>query len=187
MVAGPGGRVSYAEYLAAEAEAEVRHEFRAGEVWAMAGGTPEHGRLAMAFGRELANALGRRPCVVYNADVRIRIQATSRTTYPDLSVVCGPRQVADDDPHAHVNPKVIVEVLSQSTEAQDRGEKFAQYRRLASLEEYVLVAQDVRHIEVHRRTPQGWLLTEAGPGEQVALRSLGVTLDLDAIYFDPTA
>ena len=107
----------------------------------MAGGTPEHGRLAAALAGELRGKLRGRPCAVFSSDVRIRIAATDRTTYPDLSVVCGKRETAADDPDALVNPIVIVEVLSDSTEADDRGAKFAHYRRLESLREYVLVSQ----------------------------------------------
>lgn len=85
------------------------------------------------------------------------------------------------------NPRVLVEVLSSETERDDRGEKFAHYRRLDSLEEYVLVSQHERRIEVFRRTPEGWILTEALAGERIALASIEVVLDVDVIYFDPTA
>ena len=119
--------------------------------------------------------------------MRVRIDETDRATYPDVSVVCGPRVVSPEDPHAIVNPTVIVEVLSDGTETNDRNDKFAHYRRLASLAEYVLVSQSERRIEVYRRTPEGWLLTDAGPGAQIRLHSLDVTLDVDAVYFDPTA
>lgn len=153
----------------------------------MAGGTPEHGRIQANLIREIGNALGRRPCVVFSSDVRVRIDASDRTTYPDLSVVSGKREVSRIDPHAITNPVVIVEVLSESTEREDRGEKFAHYRRLGSLQEYVLVAQEARRIEVFRRSPQGWVLSEAGPGEQLGLESVEVRVAVDDVYFDPTA
>lgn len=180
-------RVTYAEYLATEEKSETKHEYLRGEVWAMAGGTIEHGRLQVNVTGELRNALRRRPCIVLSSDVRVRIDATDRSTYPDASIVCGERKISPDDPDGVTNPTVIVEVLSDSTEKSDRGEKFAHYRHLASLEEYVLVSQDERRIEVFRRGPEGWTLSEAVAGQTLTLRSIDVTLDVDAIYFDPTA
>ena len=158
MTAAPRVFMSYPEYLAAERGAKTRHEYLSGTSWAMAGGTPEHGRLAAALAGELRGKLRGRPCAVFSSDVRIRIAATDRTTYPDLSVVCGKRETAADDPDALVNPIVIVEVLSDSTEADDRGAKFAHYRRLESLREYVLVSQHERRIEVFRREGEHWTL-----------------------------
>jgi Uma2 family endonuclease len=187
MTAEPVLRLSYAEYLALEAASERKHEYLRGEAWAMAGGTIEHGRLQANVVRELGNALSGKPCVVLSSDVKVRVDETDRTTYPDASVVCGPRQTSPLDRHAIVNPVVIVEVLSEGTERDDRGEKFAHYRRLPSLMEYVLVSQEARRIEVFRRTPEGWMLVEAGPGQHLELRSLGVSLDVDAVYFDPAA
>src|SRR5207249_4765417 len=115
------------------------------------GGTPEHGRLALAVSGELRALLRGRPCTLYSSDVRVRIEATGRSTYPDFSVVCGKRLTAKDDKDAITNPIVIVGVLSDTTEASDRGEKFSHYRQLASLKEYVLVSQKDPHIEVFRR------------------------------------
>ena len=101
--------------------------------------------------------------------------------------MCGSREHSPRDRHALVNPKLIVEVLSDETERDDRGEKFSHYRHLASLEEYVLVSQRERRIEVFRRTPEGWILSEPVAGQSILLRSLDVALDVDAIYFDPAA
>lgn len=179
--------MTYAEYLAAERDAPVKHEFLHRQVWAMAGGSVEHGRLAVAVSTALSNALRGKPCVVFSSDVRVRIESTDRATYPDATVVCGPRATAPDDPDALINPVVLVKVLSDSTEADDRGEKFAHYRRLASLEEYVLVSQRERRIEVFRREGNHWSLYEAGPTESIELSSIGATLAVDEIYFDPTA
>jgi Uma2 family endonuclease len=104
--------MTYAEYLAAEAVSEVRHEYLNGEVWAMAGGTPEHAALALALGSELRQALRGKPCRAYSADLRIRIVDTGLSTYPDVSVVCGQLETAPDDKDAVTNPIVLVEVLS---------------------------------------------------------------------------
>lgn len=179
--------LSHADYLALEATAAVKHEYLRGEVWAMAGGTPEHGRLQASLIREIGNALAGRPCVVMTSDVRVRVDATDRTTYPDLFVVCGPRRTSPTDPNAIVNPTLIVEVLSEGTELDDRGEKFAHYRRLDSLIEYVLVSQSKPLVEVFRRSPEGWVLSEAGAGASIALRSIDAALDVDAVYRDPAA
>jgi Uma2 family endonuclease len=176
-------RMTYAEYLAAEAVAEVRHEFLNGEVWAMAGGTPEHGALAVSMTLALGAALRAKPCRGYSSDVRVRIPDTGLSTYPDLSVVCGPLETAPDDKDAITNPIVLVEVLSDSTEAYDRGAKWAHYRRIPSLREYVLVSQAEPRIEVFRRIDAGrWELLEARPGETIELQSLGVLLDVATVY-----
>lgn len=177
--------LSYADYLAAEASSPVKHEFLRGVVWAMAGGTIEHGRLQAALVAALATALRGKPCVVLTSDVRVRVEATDRTTYPDVTVVCGKREVSPVDPNAVTNPTMLVEVLSEGTERADRGEKFAHYRHLSSLREYVLVNTHERRIEVFRRSDASWTFTEATEGA-LRLTSLDVTLDVDAIYFDPT-
>ncbi|MCC6763413.1 MAG: Uma2 family endonuclease [Deltaproteobacteria bacterium] len=186
----PGERMSYAEYVAREAVADVKHEFIRGEVFAMSGGTIEHAGLAAAITAELTLQLRGKRCRVFSSDLRVRIQATDLTTelatYPDVTVVCDRPDTLPDDPHAVVNPTVIVEVLSDSTEAYDRGAKAATYRCIPSLREYVLVSQRAPLIEVFRRTDAGaWELVEARRGMRLELRALGVTLDVDALYRDP--
>jgi len=182
----PVARMTYAEYLAAEAASGIRHEYLNGEVWAMAGGTPEHAALALAVGSELRSALRGKPCRAYSADLRVRIVDTGLSTYPDVSVVCGQLETAPDDKDAVTNPIVLVEVLSESTEGYDRGAKAAHYRRIPSLREYVLVAQAEPRIEVFRRAESGrWELLEARPGETIELASLGVQLDVAAVYANP--
>lgn len=185
MPAEPAIRTSYADYLTFERTAPTKHEYVAGMVVAMAGGTPEHARLASSLGRLLGNAIEGRPCAVFSSDLRVRIAETNRSTYPDLTVVCGRRETADDDGDAIVNPTILVEVLSDSTEADDRGEKFAHYRRLGSLQEYVLVAQKARRVEVYRREGERWVLTEHGPGAIVELPSIAAHIPVDDIYRDP--
>jgi Uma2 family endonuclease len=180
-------RMSYAEYLEFERSSELKHEYLRGEVFAMAGGTPEHARLAANVIGELRTALRGRPCSVFTADARVRIEITDRTTYPDVTVVCGRLEHAPDDPDSITNPVVIVEILSDATEAEDRGEKFAHYRRLASLREYVLVSQRARRLEVYRRRDDRWLLDEAGGGEPLRLESIDVVLSVDEVYRDPLA
>jgi Uma2 family endonuclease len=178
--------MTYAEYLAAERTEKVRHEYLDGQVLEMAGGTIEHGALAIAVAGELREALRGRPCRVLSSDVRVRISETGLTTYPDLSVVCGQVETAPDDVDAIVNPIVLVDVLSETTEAYDRGAKAAHYRRIPSLREYVLVAQTESRVEVQRRTEGGrWELLEARAGETIELASLGVRLNVAAVYANP--
>jgi Uma2 family endonuclease len=177
-------RMTYDEYLVAEAASDVKHEFLRGEVFAMAGGTPTHARLAAAVIGELRNALADRPCEVFTSDLRVRIEATNLSTYPDVTVVCGDLQHSNIDVNAATNPILIVEILSESTEAYDRGEKFAHYRRLPSLREYLLISSQAPRLEAYARNAENeWVLHEAGAGESLALRSLdGVRLATDAIY-----
>lgn len=182
----PVSEMSYTEYLRAEDASPIRHEYVRGRVFAMAGGTPEHGALAAAVIRELGVALHKKKCRVYSSDLRVRVQETDLATYPDATVVCGKLETAQDDPNAVTNPTLLVEVLSDSTEAYDRGAKAAHYRRIPSLKEYVLVAQEEKRIEVYRRSPRGsWELFEARSGEGVELDSLGIRLDVDAVYENP--
>lgn len=180
-------RMSYAAYLTAEEASDTKHEYLGGEVYAMAGGTPEHAALIAAVTGELVVALRGRPCRVYSSELRVRIDATDLSTYPDLSVVCGSIVPATIDRNAITNPILIVEVLSDSTEAYDRGEKFGHYRHLPSLREYLLVSQRRPKLESYRKSEQGvWMLSEAGAGEALTLAAVeGVRLDVDTIYRNP--
>jgi Uma2 family endonuclease len=178
-------RSTYAEYLELEASSEQRYEFVDGAVYAMAGGTSEHSRLAMALGAELRAALATKGCAVYGSDLKIRIDATNRSTYADAVVICGPEVHSDIDRNAITNPTVIVEVLSPSTEASDRGEKWRHYQHLESLREYVLVSQDSPYIEVFHRDGDRWVLHSVKAGQMFELASQGVQIPVDAIYADP--
>lgn len=179
--------MSYEQYLAAERASAVRHEYLRGEVFAMAGGTPEHAALAMAIGVQLGTALGNRSCRVFGSDLRVRVEATDLSTYPDISVICDHLERSEVDPNAVTNPVLIVEVLSDATEAYDRGEKFAHYRQIPSLREYVLVSQRRPLLEVYRKNDAGqWVLFEVRAGGLLELESMGgVTLAVDAIYRNP--
>lgn len=184
-------RMTYSEYLALEARSETKHEYVNGEVFTMAGGTVAHGALTAAASAALSVALRDRRCRVLSSDVRVRSKATGLSTYPDVTVVCDRLEVDPDDPHTVVNPTLVIEVLSDSTEAYDRGAKAAHYRRIPSLREYVLIAQGEPLIEVYRRNERdNWeLFVEARRGEIATLASCGapIALDVDAIYRDPLA
>ena len=189
MEAAPSLEMTYEEYVAFERDAEGKHEFVHGHVYAMSGGSPEHARLSQAIGAALTVALRGKSCAAFSSDLRVRIQATGRSTYPDVTVVCGKLERDAIDADAVTNPRVIVEVLSPSTESSDRGDDFgtSDYQRVDSLREYVLVSQSTARIEVFSRdeAQSGWLYRQYGAGQTVELRSLETSLDVDAIYANP--
>jgi len=185
MVEPAARRVSYAEYLAIDEASELRHEYVNGTVVAMAGGTVEHVRIIGQVQFLLRLALAGKSCGVLASDARVRVRAADRAAYPDVLVVCGEIHKDPDDPHAIANPTVLIEVLSDSTAAVDREDKNADYRRLASLREYVLISQRERRVELYRRTgPRRWTLEELIAGERVSLTSLEAELAVDDIYRD---
>jgi Uma2 family endonuclease len=189
MVLGARQKYSFEEYLELEELSPVvKHEFLEGQVWAMAGGSPDHAAIAANASSLLHAQLRGRPCRVFSSDLRIRVTATGLGTYPDITVVCGRLELDPQDKKGHtvVNPQVIVEVLSPSTEDYDRGEKLEHYKRIDSLQEVVLIAHDERSIEVMRRDEDGWSRTVHRRGA-VELRSLPCSLPLDEIYRDPLA
>lgn len=179
--------MTYAEYLALEASSETKHEWVDGVVYAMSGGTLTHNQLGAQLIGELLRLVEDRPCRVFTSDQRARPRGVRFATYPDVTVVCGEPLVHDEDPHAVVNPVALVEVLSDSTEAWDRTGKFRRYRKLESLQHYVLVSQHERRIEVYTRGENGaWILREGGEGESVALDALGGALSVDRVYRNVT-
>ena len=176
-------RYTYEEYRRFEEATDAKHEYLDGQILAMAGGTPEHAALATALIGLLERQLAGRPCYPFSSDLRVRVRATGLATYPDVTVICGDLERHPDDPNAAVNPTALVEVLSGSTEAYDRGEKFAHYQRIPSLREYLLVSHRERRIE--RRWRQGaddWERQSAGRGEVLHVSALGVDLQVDAVY-----
>jgi len=176
-------RMTEDEYLAFERASEERHEFADGEIFAMAGGSSNHSTVMLSIGTELRVALRHRRCRAHASEMRIHIPTSGRYVYADASVVCGRPQFTDDKHDTLLNPRVIVEVLSSSTEAYDRGDKFAQYQTLASLMHYVLAAQDKPRIEVFTRIGDGsWNLRTYGPGDRVVLSAIECTIDVDQVY-----
>jgi Uma2 family endonuclease len=176
---------TYAEYLELEARSEQRYEYFEGRVFAMSGGTPGHSELTANVIHALMRQLEGRPCRVFTADLRIRVPATGLATHPDVSVVCGKLALDGEDPNAVTNPVVLVEVLSPGTERYDREEKFAHYRRIASLRGYVLVSQAERRVEVLlRNADDSWTLRDFRAGA-VPLDPIDCTLELDEVYRDP--
>lgn len=174
-------RTSYEDDLALERSTDRRHEWVDGVAHVMEDSTIAHSQLAAQVIGEFGRILGDRPFSVHAPCQRVR--GTRFASYPDVTVVCGDVQVADDDPNAIVNPVALVEVLSDSTETWDRGGKFRRYRKFESLRDYVLVSQHERCIEVYSRDEDGeWRLREAADGESVALSSLGGAIEVDRVY-----
>jgi Uma2 family endonuclease len=182
--AQPVHRLTEAEYLEIERRAESKSEFLNGEMFAMSGGTYSHSVIACNLIRAVGNELKGSPCVVFNSDMRVKVQASGLYTYPDISVVCGREEVEDEHDDVLLNPMVIAEVLSDSREAYDRGKKFELYRRLPSLREYLLVNQHEPLIEQFIRQPGGeWLLRDvAGLDGKLSLSSIGITIALADVY-----
>lgn len=174
-----------AEYVQLESYANVRHEFLDGQIYAMAGGTPEHGTYAANIIGLLTSQLQGKPCRVQSSDVRIRVQATGLDTYPDASIVCDRALRDDDDDNAIVNPKVLVEVLSPSTAEYDRGEKLMHYQQIPALREVIFVAHDQQRLECVRRREHGWESVTAVAGGTLEVLSIGCQLSVDAVYHDP--
>jgi Uma2 family endonuclease len=176
--------VTAADYLAAERTGKTKHEYVAGQVYAMAGASERHNLVAGNTFASLHAQLRRRSCNVYPSDMRVKTRAMGLYTYPDLSVVCGTPQFEDERRDTLLNPTVIVEVLSPTTENYDRGRKFQHYRTMPSLVEYVLIAQDALHVEHYARQADGrWLLAEAdGPDGVIQLAAIGCELALADVY-----
>ena len=171
--------LSVAEYLEGEKDAAVRHEYVAGQAYAMAGASARHNRIALNIAGRLNDLLGDGDCEAFMADMKVSV-APDLYYYPDVTVTCDP---PGGDPYVRTAPRLVVEVLSPSTERADRHEKLAAYKNCPSVREYALVSQDRMLVELHRRVGDGWqteLLTEAD--ERCAFDSVGLTLTLADIY-----
>jgi len=177
-------RLTESEYLALERAAPFRSEYFDGEMFAMAGGSPMHSLIAANLIGEFRNKLKGGPCKAYTGDLRLKVEATGLLTYPDVSVVCGPLQFASGTDDTVVNPTLLIEVLSDSTEAYDRGEKFQHYRQMPSLKEYLLVSQRLPRIEQYGRRPNAeWALRVAeGKDAKLTLPALEITLELNEVF-----
>jgi len=184
-------RLTAAEYLAIEAHAEVRHEYFDGELFAMGGGTLWHNLIKDNLAHAIRNRLEGRQCYVITSDQRVKVDATGLYTYPDVVVFCEPPVFEDAVHHTLVNPRLIVEVLSDSTEKYDRGAKFGHYRRLDSVQEYLVVSQDRISAELFSRQPasgaaagtHSWLLRAfSDSAGTLGFDSLGIAVTLAEIY-----
>jgi Uma2 family endonuclease len=176
-------RYTPAEYLSLERTSETRHEYYRGEMFAMSGASREHNLIAGNLSREIGTQIMDRPCEVYQSDMRVKVATTGLYTYPDVVVVCGEPRFEDKLVDTLHNPTVVCEVLSESTEAYDRGLKFGHYRRIPSLREYVIVSQERMSVERFSRRGDEWVLTDYLEPEQVLeIESIGCKVPLSRIY-----
>ncbi len=177
--------MSFEDYLAKESTSEVKHEWCDGVVYAMSRGTPEHARLTMRIARSIGDSV-EKGCEIFSSDLMLYIEAAKLSTYADVSVVCGAietktvRKNGKSLGEAVTNPTIVVEVLSDATERYDRDGKFQAYRTMPTLQEYILVSQDRRCIEVYRRDAEKWSCETGGPGAVVTIH--GKPISVDAVY-----
>lgn len=184
MTAQPKRTVSPEEYLVFEQTSDKKHEYYAGMIYAMAGGSARHNRIAGSTYAALYAQLRRRNCTVYPSDMRVKAIQTGLYTYPDIAIVCGNEQYEGKKEDTLLNPIIIIEILSPSTEKYDRGKKFQHYRSIFSLREYILIAQDEYHIEQFtRQSDNTWVFSEAvGLAGTIHLSAIQCTLLLEEVY-----
>jgi len=183
MATQPNAPLTEEQYLAIERAAEFKSEFHDGQMYAMAGGSPTHAFLATAISALLHSRVPA-GCRTFNSDLRIRVPAAGLYTYADCGVVCGDLELSSDQKDVLLNPLLIVEVLSPSTENYDRGKKFEMYRSIPSFSEYLHINQDRHYVEHYSRQDDGsWLLRDhSGPESTVAIARLGVQIPLSDLY-----
>ena len=183
MASLPGYYLSPEEYLSLERRAEFKSEYVDGVAYAMAGGSERHNLITANLIIALGVQLRDRPCRVYPSDLKVRLPNSRKFFYPDVSVVCGETQFADEEGDVILNPVLIVEVLSDSTEAFDRGRKFSSYQQIESLREYLLVSQGEFLVEHYLRQEAGWFYTKAaGLDAALALPTLDCRMALSDVY-----
>ena len=185
MSLNPKTDSSFADYLAAEREAQdVKHEYLAGEIFAMTGASFRHNLIVANIVRHLGNQLADRPCTVLANDMRVHVKAMDLCAYPDIVGLCGEPSFYDEREDVLTNPALIIEVLSKSTQGYDRADKFALYRALPSLREYVLASQSRVGLDLYtREAADRWVLTPYTQlAECIRLESIGCTLGLAEVY-----
>ena len=172
---------TYADYLRLERDSPIKHEYCDGEIFAMAGGTPEHGALCAEI---ISVIRGQLPpgCRVMTSDVKVRIEASDLSTYPDATVVCGPLERDKEDENSLTNPRLVVEVTSASSEDYDRGEKLSHYKQLPSVQTVLIVSHKTKRVTVIARKGKGWEETEFRSSEVALSTAPSLSLDVDSIY-----
>lgn len=180
----PHHRYTYQDYVWLEDESSTRHEVVGGEIFAMAGGTPEHAAMAAEVIGQLRDAPRGGPCRVFTSDLGVRVLSTGLATYPDASVVCGPTQRDPDKKTNITNPRVLLEVTSDGTEDYDRGEKIEHYKQIPTLDTIVIVSHREARVEVWSRSrgTSEWRRSEAGAGQKARIESLACDIDVDAVH-----
>lgn len=174
---------SYRDYLDLLERSSVKLEFCDGEIYAMAGGTPTHADLGASATALLRNALLGR-CRVSSSDLKVRVEASDLTTFPDVTVVCGERRTASIDANAVINPTLLVEVTSTSTEDYDRGDKLSHYKQIPSLRAVLIVSHRRRRVTIVERSAGGWDHRDVRGGEMVVVEAIGLSMSVDELYAD---
>lgn len=171
------------EYLTFDRESEFRHELIDGEIYAMTGASREHNLINTNFSRLLGNQLMNESCEIYASNMRVKTHATNYS-YPDIVIVCGKAEFEDNQTDTLLNPVIVFEILSPSTERYDRGAKFQRYRTLTSLQSYILISQDAPCFEIYTRQGEVWVLSEAVEvTDTVTLAPINCTLTLADVYW----
>jgi Uma2 family endonuclease len=173
-------RLTEEEYLSFERSSNVRHEYLSGQIYAMAGATREHNLITGNVAGELRTQLKGKSCETYSSDMRVRVPRSGQYTYPDVVVVCGAPQFLDDQADTLLNPLLIIEVLSSSTEAYDRGEKFREYRSIESFSEYVLISQAKQSADHFTKVNDIWTIQEVE--QEIRLVTIPCLLTFSEIY-----
>jgi Uma2 family endonuclease len=184
MSSQPKTKYTPEEYLVIDRQSDFKNEYLNGEIFAMTGASRKHNLITINVATSLNSQLKGRQCEVYANDMRVKVSSSGLYTYPDVVVVCGSPEFEDIEIDTLINPALIIEVLSKSTEGYDRGDKFGHYRKLESLLEYVLISQDKHHLEHYiRQSDNQWLLSEAGDLQaRIDLPSIDCKLGLADIY-----
>lgn len=184
MSTQPSETYTVEQYLAFERGSETKHEYHAGEIFAMSGASREHGLVGWKLSALLDTALSGRECEAFFGDMRVKIDRTGLYTYPDGVVTCDEPSFEDAEVDTLLNPQVLFEILSPSTERYDRGKKFGHYRQIESLRDYILIAQDEPLVEHYNRRPEGeWALTDAkGLDASLTIATIDVTIPLRDLY-----
>ena len=183
--------MTISQYLEHESRTGEKHEYYLGELFAIVEGTPRHALIAANFLGEATQLLKGKPCIAYTGDLRIKVDSAGLYTYPDASIVCGELEMDSEVPNTVLNPTVLIEVLSESTERYERGQKSAFYRTIPSLQALVLISQDRPLVECFtRHASGGWLLTDARQLDaSLVLEPIGISMPLSELYrnvqFDP--
>lgn len=174
--------ISFPDYLEAEESSQIRHEYLNGQIFAMIGGSREHNLITLNIGTQLRNHLRGKSCQVFVCDMKVRIEKDDVSYYPDVVVTCNPQ---DQEKFFLTKPCLIVEVLSPSTENIDRREKLLAYKKIDTLQEYVIISQDNVEVEVYQKDEQGnWLRQILGKAEAIALNSVDIQLKMAEVYED---
>ncbi len=181
----PAPKIKYTEeeYLEMERKSDSKHEFYAGEIFAMGGASYKHNLIVSNTLLTIGNQLKGKPCKVFPSDLRVKVSKAGMYTYPDLSILCGKPILVEKEFDTLSNPIVLIEVLSKSTENYDRGSKFSFYRQIDSLQEYILISSETQKIEKFRKLPDGnWLFSESKEGKNFLIESIDCALSLEELY-----